>query len=561
MSFRNQDFQNALRDFSDARVKGVMQEVLARLTGKSNELLSYDEVALKLKLNVRSERGVQEIPVKAIVGSVGRYTDFTRSFLPRNDNDQARWARVKLAIDDPGGTGLPPIDVYKVGEAYFVLDGNHRVSVARQEGFEFIQAHVIEVKTDVPLSPDVQPDDLIIKSEYADFLEKTGIATLRPGVDLSVTVPGQYDRLLDHIAVHRYFMGIDFHRPILPSEAVTHWFDTLYLPTVEPMRERGLLRWFPGRTETDLYLWVSEHRAALESELGWSISPEAAAAHLASQENRQAGNDASETGSWRKSKMFDRYTDQLFKDILVPINGRSESWRALDQAVLIAEKEKAILHGLHVVASQAKMNTSKTQAIQTRFSKRCQEAGLEGSLAVVTGEISEQVSARSLLTDLIVLNVAHPPQPGLSGLNSGWRPLIRKSSRPILSVPAGKLSPMDRALVAYDDGARAREALFVAAYLAEQWGTKLTVLTLSDGGKLTASAQDYARDYLELHEIQADFVLADGTSDLLLKVIEEREINLVLLGGYSGNVLKEVFLGSVVNMLLREAECPLLICR
>ncbi|MGC1378833.1 MAG: universal stress protein [Anaerolineales bacterium] len=560
MSFKEQNLQNALRDFSDARVKGLMQEVLSRLTGKSNELLSYDEVAQKLRLNARSERGVQEIPVNAIVGSVGRYTDFTRSFLPRNDSDQTRWARVKLAIDDPAGMGLPPIDVYKVGEAYFVLDGNHRVSVARQEGFEFIQAHVIEVKTDIPLTPDTQPDDLIIKAEYADFLAKTNIATLRPGVDLSVTVPGQYAILLEHIEVHRYFMGIDFKREISFPEAVAHWHDTLYVPIVEPIRERGLLRWFPGRTETDLYLWVSKHRAALESELGWSISPEAAAAHLASEENPQAGSDASEPGSWRKSKMFDRYTDQLFNDILVPLNGARESWQALDQALFIAGKEKAALHGLHVVSPRAKVDSPRARAIQSRFNKRCQDAGLGGSLAIVKGEVSEQVSQRALLTDLIVLHLSHPPQPGLSGLTSGLRSIILRSARPILSVP-GNVSPMDKALVAFDGGLRSREALFVAAYLAEQWGSALTVLTLSEGGRLDASVQDYARAYLELHEIQADFVITDGPPELFLEAIRERQINLVLIGGYSGNVFKEIILGSVVNLLLREAECPLLICR
>ena len=560
MSFNDHNFQNALRDFGDARVKGLMQEVLARLTGKSNELLSYEEVAQKLKLNARSERGVQEIPLNAIVGSVGRYTDFTRSFLPRNDSDQARWARVKVAIDDPGGTGLPPIDVYKVGEVYFVLDGNHRVSVARQEGFEFIQAHVIEVKTDIPLTPDTQPDDLIIKAEYADFLGKTDITSLRPGVDLSVTVPGQYEILHEHIQVHRYFMGIDLQREIPVAEAVGHWYDTVYLPTVEPVRERGLLRWFPKRTETDLYLWVSEHRAVLESESGWAISPEAAAAHLASRENPQAESDATETGSWRKSKIFDRYTDQLFGDILMPLNGSPESWQALEQAILIAAKEKAILHGLHVIPPPSNVDNLEALAVQARFNQRCQEAGLEGSLAVVRGDIADQVSRHALLTDLVVLNVAHPPQPGLSGLASGLRAIIRQSARPILSAPA-KTSPMDRALVAFDGGLRSREALFVAAYLAERWGTALTVLTLAEGGKVPASVQDYARDYLELHEIQADFVATDGPPEIFLKIIRELEINLVLLGGYSGNVFKEVILGSVVSLLLREAECPLLICR
>ena len=225
-------------------------------------------MAQKLKLRARSDRGVHEIPVKAIVGSVGRYTDFTRTFLPRRPGDQERWARVKAVMDDPVGMGMEPIEVYKVGDAYFVLDGNHRVSIARQEGFEFIEAHVIEVKTDIPVTLDLRPDDLIIKAEYAEFLQKTEIKNLRPNVDLNVTVPGQYTKLLDHIEVHRYFMGLDFQRDIPYSEAVEHWYDEIYLPFIEPLRERGMLRWFPDRTETDLYLWVSEHRANAGKRIG-----------------------------------------------------------------------------------------------------------------------------------------------------------------------------------------------------------------------------------------------------------------------------------------------------
>ena len=140
--------------------EAAIQEVLARISGKSNQLLSYEEVAEKLKLHARTDRGVQHIPLDAIVGSVGRDTDFTRAFLPRRAVDQQRWANVKAAMED--GAGLPPIEVYKVGEVYFVMDGNHRVSIARQEGSTSIEAHVIEVRTNVPLTPDVQPDDLII---------------------------------------------------------------------------------------------------------------------------------------------------------------------------------------------------------------------------------------------------------------------------------------------------------------------------------------------------------------------------------------------------------------
>ncbi len=564
MPLKDFNYESAVHDFSDARAKASMQEVLARLTGRSNELLSYEEVAEKLRLNVRSERGVKEIPVNAIVGSVGRYTDFTRSFLPRHDTDKERWASVKAAIDDPSGMGLPPIDVYKVGEVYFVLDGNHRVSVARQEGFQYIQAHVIEVKSDIPLTPDIQPDDLISKAEYADFLEKTNLSHLRPDVNLSVTVPGQYEKLLEHIEVHRYFMGLDLKHDISYPEAVAHWYDTVYLSTVEPIRERGLLRWFPGRTETDMYLWVSEHRAALEKELGWQVSPESAAEDLATRENPQAGSDVSATGNWRKTKMFDRYTDVLFSDILVPLNGSPESWQALEQAILIAKHEKAALHGLYVVPLSGKVDSAKALGIQAHFNQLCQQANASGYLkdvlAIVKGSVPDQICQRALLTDLIVLNVAHPPSSGFHSLASGLRSIIWRSARPILTVP-GKVSPMDRALVAFDGGLKSREALFVAAYLAEVWKTTLTVLTVSEKGKVSPPVQDYARSYLEFHEIQADFVTVDGPLDIFLDVIKERDINLVLIGGYSGTAFKEVILGSAVNFLLRKVDCPLLICR
>jgi nucleotide-binding universal stress UspA family protein len=552
------NLKSARSDFNDARLQASLQEIFARLTGRSNELLSYEEVAEKLKLNVRNESGTYDIPLNAIVGSVGRYTDFTRSFLPLNSSDEDRWARVKAAIDNPAGTGLPPIDVYKVGEVYFVLDGNHRVSVARQEGFTYIQAHVIEVKTDIPLTPDVQPDDLILKAEYAEFLAQTDFNTLRPGVDLSLTAPGQYEKLKEHIEVHRYYLGLELQKDVSYPEAVAHWYDHVYLSTVEPLRERGLLRWFPGRTETDLYLWISTHRAALEKELGWSVRPEAAVADLAARESTQTESDASETGLWRLTKMVDRYTDRLFRDLLVPLTGEPESWQALEQALLVAKNESAVVHGLHIVPEKASIDTPQAHEIRARFGQRCQEAGLEGSLVVEKGSVPELTCQRALLTDLMVLNVAHPPSPGLSSLGSGLRTIIRHSARPILTVP-GKVSPMDRALVAFDGSGKSKEALFVAAYLAESWKTALTVFTLTDDPG--NSVQDYARAYLELHEIEAEYLTETGPQETFLKVLQERETNLILMGGYSRNAWSEVIIGSLVNFLLRTAECPILICR
>jgi hypothetical protein len=90
------------------------------------------------------------IPLKAIVGSVDRCTDYTRSFLPLKDSDQARWTRVAKAL--VGEKPLPPIRVRKVGQVYFVIDGHHRVSVARQLGLSHLEARVSQAETGAPVS-------------------------------------------------------------------------------------------------------------------------------------------------------------------------------------------------------------------------------------------------------------------------------------------------------------------------------------------------------------------------------------------------------------------------
>ena len=182
-------FQMAIQDFQAARQKAGIQEILSRIAGKPNQLLSYEEVAEKLRLKIRSEAGIKPIPLAAIVGSVGRTTDFNRTFLPLRNDDSQRWARVKTIFDSGEGK-LPPIEVYKVGEVYFVVDGNHRVSIARQEGMVYIEAHVIEVRTPIPFRADMHPEEIdamIIEAEQAEFLADTHLMELRPNVDLCVT--------------------------------------------------------------------------------------------------------------------------------------------------------------------------------------------------------------------------------------------------------------------------------------------------------------------------------------------------------------------------------------
>jgi hypothetical protein len=257
-------------DFARARSKAFLYDVWALLSGKRNTLLSYDQVKEKLRIGGPLYRGVRTVEVGRIVGSVNRYRDFDGAFLPAHNRIADRWQRVDRAFYED--VSLPPVVLYKVGEVYFVVDGHHRVSVAREQGQEFIEAEVRECKVKVPVGPDLRPEDLEILGAKVEFLQRTGLDRLRPGAEIDVTVPDGFTRMLEHIAVHRYFMGLEEQRDIPEEEAVTHWYDTVYLPIVAVIRERGVLKEFPGRTEGDVYLWVLDHQHFLADQ-GKELSP------------------------------------------------------------------------------------------------------------------------------------------------------------------------------------------------------------------------------------------------------------------------------------------------
>jgi hypothetical protein len=269
----------ARADFGTARRKAFWNEIMSFLSGRPNRLLSWDEVRDKLGIRGQVYRGMQAVPVDKIIGSVGRYRDFDRVFLPTQDRTADRWRSIARAHYDD--VGLPPVKLYKIGDAYFVLDGNHRVSVARERGVEFVDAEVIEAGTRVPVTADLDAGDLEIKGEYTRFLERTRLDELRPDQRIEFTIGGGYDRLLEHIAVHRYFMGLERQRFILEDEAVCDWYDNLYLPLVRIIREKDVLADFPGRTEADLYLWIMDHQHYLRERFGPGVEAEQAAEHFA----------------------------------------------------------------------------------------------------------------------------------------------------------------------------------------------------------------------------------------------------------------------------------------
>jgi nucleotide-binding universal stress UspA family protein len=581
---RSLNYSSAIDDYHRARQQAHLKEILSRFTGEPSRLLSFDEVRHSLKAQNSSELGLMEIPIDSIIGSVNRYSDFTRDFLPKENIKPERWARVDMALTDQAG--VPPIEVYKIGEIYFVKDGNHRVSVARQIGAKTIQAYVTEVQSAVPLTLDTRSEDLIIKAEYADFLEKTHLTALRPGADISLTRPGQYPLLEEHIAVHQYYMGLDQKRDISYEEAVAHWYDAVYQPVAQMIIEKGILRDFPNRTEGDLYLWLAEHRAALESEMGIDIKPVDAAADLAKQYSPRPGKVAARFGSkilssilpdslesgpppgqWRKEIELNQpgrasMGGNLFSEILVPISGRESGWFALEQAARVAQLEQGRLYGLHVLPPFLAADSPASTEIQAEFDRRCRASSVSGSLVFASGEISQNIIERARWVDLVIVNLDYPPstQP-LASLHHGFRNLVQRCPRPILAVK-NTVSPLKKVLLAFDGSPKAREALYVAAYLCGKWSLPLVVVSVMENGRVNPAVLEEARRYLESHPLQAEFIQKEGANDqVILRAVGETNCDLLLMGGYGHGPFLDVVLGSTVNRVLNEIDIPVLICR
>lgn len=255
-----------------------MSDLLGLLFRKPVDLLPFDEVQEKLRLRHFVDRGTREVPVASIVGTLGREREFNRAFLPRDESLRERWGEVEQLAEGPAG--FPSVELYQVGEAYFVVDGHHRVSVARQLAQSTIEARVSEFLTPVPLRADESIEDVVLKSGLADFLEATGLAPEEPA-EFEPTAANGYERLLEHLSVHRWYKGVEWDRPVPWEEAVASWRDTVYRPTIRQIRDSGILADFPGFTATDLYLFTMSHLHALRERYGASVvTPEKAVRHL-----------------------------------------------------------------------------------------------------------------------------------------------------------------------------------------------------------------------------------------------------------------------------------------
>jgi len=256
-------------DFEKAKHKAWIQSIKSILNPEAGELLSFHDIKEIIKPEKEKYLGMQTVEIKKIIGSEDRYQDFNRHFFPKREHLKQRWVNVdKAYLND---IILPPIKLLKINDMYFVRDGNHRVSVALSKGVEFIDAEVIELTSEIPISRDSTRKEIlkaVLEYERNTVLNQTGLSEIIPVEEVSFTAPGRWHEIVNHIEGHKYFINMEKDTEIPFNEAAESWYENIYLPVIKEVRKANILSKFPGRTESDLYIWIIKHWHILKEKYG-----------------------------------------------------------------------------------------------------------------------------------------------------------------------------------------------------------------------------------------------------------------------------------------------------
>lgn len=251
---------DAQHDFLRARRRATLGRLAARLRLEPSDveiILPYEEVVEALGFVSEHSAGLQVVPIAAIVGTVNRGSDFDRRFRPISGRVRGRWERIAAAMRR--GDSLPPVDLYRVGELYFVRDGHHRVSVACALGYAQIDAYVTDVMTRVGADHTITISDLPLKSHERVFFERVPLPPeARHEIELSD--PWDYAQLAEGVEAWAFRAIQDRGEPLDRVEAARLWLETEYRPVVEMLREAQLIF---GATTTEAYMRIAAERYRL----------------------------------------------------------------------------------------------------------------------------------------------------------------------------------------------------------------------------------------------------------------------------------------------------------
>ena len=256
-------------DFARARNKALFNEIQHLLTPEEAAMISLKAVRKVIKTQSETYIGMKVIPINKIVGSEGRYRDFDNQFFPKRSIIKERWEHVDEAVIKD--IVLPPIKVYELGGLYFVRDGNHRVSVAKSKGVEFIDAEVISLQTEIKLSPARTLNGMmkqIISYEKRNFYFETNFGDITDYWVLDFSTAGQYDVIYNHILTHKYFINQNQTEEIPMEDAILSWFNNVYLPVVTTIQKYKIMKYFRKNTVSDLYVWIITFYDELKKKFG-----------------------------------------------------------------------------------------------------------------------------------------------------------------------------------------------------------------------------------------------------------------------------------------------------
>lgn len=259
-------------DFARARNKALFNEIQHLLTPEEAAMISLKAVRKVIKTQSETYIGMKVIPINKIVGSEGRYRDFDNQFFPKRSIIKERWEHVDEAVIKD--IVLPPIKVYELGGLYFVRDGNHRVSVAKSKGVEFIDAEVVSLQTEIKLSPARTLNGMmkqIISYEKRNFYFETNFGDITDYWVLDFSTAGQYDVIYNHILTHKYFINQNQTEEIPMEDAILSWFNNVYLPVVTTIQKYKIMKYFRKNTVSDLYVWIITFYDELKKKFGYGL--------------------------------------------------------------------------------------------------------------------------------------------------------------------------------------------------------------------------------------------------------------------------------------------------
>jgi hypothetical protein len=259
---------DAEADFLRARRLQVITALASRMALKESgdrKALSFQEVVDALGRVDEVSIGRRCIPVEQIVGSVDRVRDFDPQFRPRSGRSRERWERIAEAARR--GQSLPPIDVYQIGEMYFVRDGHHRVSVYRALELPDIEADVRLVRTLV------EPDDVQSHSDLAArelrrlFMQRIPLGrSAREAIVLSDAE--RYPWLAEMVEAWTARLMFAEGAVLNRIRAAQRWYAEEFVPVVALIAEGELLE--KRETPADAYMRVAGERYSIFHDHSWN---------------------------------------------------------------------------------------------------------------------------------------------------------------------------------------------------------------------------------------------------------------------------------------------------